>query len=97
MWGCIASDIIVRYCFDRGYGFLDAPDFRSPFIQALFDLLDGVHLVTQFPWVATIFNALPQKVAEAMQPGLKSVNDYNKVYGGLRCIIVSEILTASRK
>ncbi|KAK1144850.1 hypothetical protein N8T08_004863 [Aspergillus melleus] len=78
MWGCIASDIIVRYCFDRGYGFLEAPDFSSPFIQALFDLLDGVHLVTQFPWVATVFNALPEKVAEAMQPGLKSVNHYNK-------------------
>ncbi|KAE8154551.1 cytochrome P450 [Aspergillus avenaceus] len=78
MMGCVASDIIVRYCFDRGYGFLDAPDFKSPFIQALFDLLDGVHLITQFPWVATIFNALPQGLVEAMQPGLKSVNHYNK-------------------
>ncbi|KAE8355897.1 cytochrome P450 [Aspergillus coremiiformis] len=78
MMGCIASDIIVRYCLNRGYGFLEAPDFKSPFIQAIFDLLDGVHLVTQFPWVATIFNSLPQSVVETIQPGMKSVNNYNQ-------------------
>ncbi|THC99244.1 hypothetical protein EYZ11_001243 [Aspergillus tanneri] len=78
MWGCIASDIVVRYCFDRGYGFLEAPDFESPFIQALFDLLNDVHLVTQFPWIATVFNALPESIAEALQPGLRSVNHYNR-------------------
>ncbi|KAB8071863.1 cytochrome P450 [Aspergillus leporis] len=78
MMGCIASDIIVRYCLDRGYDFLEAPDFRSPFIQALFDLLDGVHLITQFAWVATVFNSLPQCLVEAMQPGMKSVNNFNQ-------------------
>ncbi|KAE8370766.1 cytochrome P450 [Aspergillus caelatus] len=78
MMGCIASDIIVRYCLNRGYNFFEAPDFKSPFIQALFDLLDGVHMITQFPWIATIFNSLPQGLVETLQPGLKSVNNYNQ-------------------
>ncbi|RAL03205.1 cytochrome P450 [Aspergillus ibericus CBS 121593] len=78
LWGCIAADIIVQYCFNEGYGFIDAPDFRSPFIQAMFDLLDVVHVVVQFPWVGAIINALPEKLVEAVQPGMKSVNHYNR-------------------
>lgn len=79
MWGCIASDIIVHYCFNDGYGFINAPDFRSVFIQAMFDLLDMVHVLVQFPWVGVIMNALPQKFVETMNPGLKSINHYNRV------------------
>ncbi|GKZ66598.1 hypothetical protein AnigIFM60653_002813 [Aspergillus niger] len=78
MWGCIASDIIVHYCFNDGYGFINAPDFRSVFIQAMFDLLDMVHVLVQFPWVGVILNRLPQKVVEAVNPGLKSINHYNR-------------------
>ncbi|RAH87352.1 cytochrome P450 [Aspergillus japonicus CBS 114.51] len=77
MWGCIASDIIVQYCFNRGYRFIEAPDFRSQFIQAMVDLLDVVHVVAHFPWVSTLMNALPEKVVEVFQPGMKSVNHYN--------------------
>lgn len=79
LWGCIAADIIVQYCFNDGYGFIDATDFRSPFIQAMFDLLDAVHVVVQFPWVGAVINALPEKLVEAVQPGMKSVNHYNRV------------------
>ena len=79
MWGCITSDSIVRYCFDQSYGFLDAPDFKSPFVQAMVDLLDGVHLVTQLPWVMTILNALPEHLLALIQPGMKSVHDFNHV------------------
>lgn len=79
MWGCIASDIIVHYCFNDGYGFINAPDFRSVFIQAMFDLLDMVHVLVQFPWVGVILNRLPQKFVEAVNPGLKSINHYNRV------------------
>ncbi|KAK1143049.1 hypothetical protein N8T08_007113 [Aspergillus melleus] len=77
MWGCITSDSIVRYCFDQSYGFLDAPDFKSPFVQAMIDLLDGVHLVTQFPWVMSILNALPESLVALIQPGMKSVHGFN--------------------
>ncbi|PYH94387.1 cytochrome P450 [Aspergillus ellipticus CBS 707.79] len=62
MWGCIASDVILRYCFNRGYGFIDAPGFRSQFIQALFDLLSQVHVV----------------IMEALQPKLKSVYHFSR-------------------
>lgn len=87
MMGCIASDIIVRYCVDRGYDFFEAPDFKSPFIQALFDLLDGVHMITQFPWVATLFNSLPQGLVETLQPGMKSVHHFHKVISNKRLFL----------
>ncbi|KAJ5691755.1 hypothetical protein N7462_001178 [Penicillium macrosclerotiorum] len=77
MWGCITSDSIVRYCFDQSYGFLDAPDFKSAFMQAMVNLFDGIHLVTQFPFVVTILNALPEHLLALIQPGMKYVHDFN--------------------
>ncbi|PLB40480.1 cytochrome P450 [Aspergillus candidus] len=80
VWGCIASDIIVQYCFGEGYGFLEAPEFRSPFIHALVDLLDGVHVVTQFPIVTELMNILPDWLVIMLQPRMKSViNFFNQL------------------
>lgn len=87
-WGCIASDIIVQYCFGEGYGFLEAPEFRSPFIHALVDLLEGVHVVTQFPIVTKLMNILPDWFVIMLQPRMKSVIHFFNVRRILPCIAV---------
>ena len=78
MWGCWTSDIIVDYCFERDYHFADQPRFRAFFTDAMVDLLDPVHFVTQFPWAIKLVNLLPELVTKILQPGMASVIQFNK-------------------
>lgn len=77
MWGCWTSDIIVDYCFERDYHFASQPRFRAFFTDAMVDLLDPVHFVTQFPWVVKLVNLLPERVITSLQPGMASVIKFN--------------------
>ena len=77
MWGCWTSDIIVDYCFERDYRFAEQPRFRAFFTDAMVDLLDPVHFVTQFPWVVKVMKCFPDSVVTAMQPGMASVIKFN--------------------
>lgn len=79
MWGCLTSDTIVEYCFDRSYRFIESPDFRAFFIDAMNDLLNGVHVVTQFPWIMRMLNCLPDRLVKILQPAMASVIDFNNV------------------
>lgn len=79
MWGCLTSDTIVEYCFDRSYRFIELPEFRAFFIDAMNDLLDGVHVVTQFPWIMPMVNCLPDSVVKKLQPAMASVMNFNNV------------------
>ncbi|KAL8983026.1 MAG: hypothetical protein Q9205_002616 [Flavoplaca limonia] len=77
MWGCWTSDIIVDYCFERDYHFAEQPRFRAFFTDAMVDLLDPVHFVTQFPWVVKLVNLLPESAVKYMQPGMATVIQFN--------------------
>ena len=79
MWSCWASDTIVGYLFERSYNFIDQPDFRASFTQAMVDLLEPVHFVTQFPTVIHMINALPESLVKILQPGMASVIEFNNV------------------
>ncbi|KAL8912792.1 MAG: hypothetical protein Q9171_002250 [Xanthocarpia ochracea] len=77
MWGCWTSDIIVDYCFERDYHFAEQPRFRAFFTDAMVDLLDPVHFVTQFPGIIKLVNLLPEPVVKFLQPGMASVIQFN--------------------
>ena len=77
MWGCWTSDIIVDYCFERDYHFAEQPRFRAFFTDAMVDLLEPVHFVTQFPWMVKLMNLLPEQVIKFLQPGMASVIQFN--------------------
>lgn len=79
MWGCFTSDTIVEYCFDQSYRFLESPDFRASFVDAMNELTKQVHVVTQFPWIMAIVNRLPDSMVKTLQPGMTSVIDFNNV------------------
>ena len=79
MWGCWTSDIIVGYLFERSYNFIDQPKFRASFTQAMIDLLEPVHFVTQFPMIIHMINALPESLIKVLQPGMASVIQFNNV------------------
>lgn len=79
MWGCLSSDTIVEYCFNRPYHFIELPDFRATFVKSMYDLMDGIHVASQFPWITSLFNSLPYSVVKILQPKMASVIAFNNV------------------
>ncbi|KAI9675999.1 MAG: hypothetical protein M1817_000742 [Caeruleum heppii] len=77
MWGCFTSDSIVEYAFERKYHFIDEPNLRAPFTDAMIDLCEPVHFVTQFPWAFKMMKMLPDSVVETLSPGMVAVNRFN--------------------
>ncbi|KAJ3941027.1 uncharacterized protein N0V96_008903 [Colletotrichum fioriniae] len=77
MWGCWTSDIINDYAFDKPHNFLDAPDFHASYTDAMVDLLEPVHYITQFPLVTNLFKMLPLAWVKAMSPQMGTVLDFN--------------------
>ncbi|KAI4148930.1 MAG: hypothetical protein LQ340_004868 [Diploschistes diacapsis] len=78
MFASYVADTVVAYCFENRYNWLEAPDFYCGFAEAMNSLLDNVHLVTQFPWVARILSALPDNLLAKLNPDMNVVNGFNK-------------------
>lgn len=79
-WGCLTSDTVVGYCFERSYNFLDMPDFKAPFPIAVEALVNAVHYATQFPWISTVMQWIPDSVIAILSPPMKSVISFDMVY-----------------
>lgn len=79
MWGCWTSDIINDYAFDKPHNFIDAPDFHASYTDAMVDLLEPVHYITQFPLATNLFKVLPLAWIKAMSPQMGTVMDFNNV------------------
>jgi len=79
MWGCFTSDSIVEYAFEQRYNFIETPDLRANFTDAMIDLLEPVHMVTQFPALFKTIGMLPDSVLEKASPQLAAVNNFNRV------------------
>ncbi len=79
MWGCFTSDSIVEYAFERQYHFIEEPNLRAPFTDAMMDLCEPVHYVTQFPWAFKLLKLLPDSTVEKLSPDMKAVNQFNNV------------------
>lgn len=80
-WGCLASDTVVGYCFERSYHFLDMPDFKASFPAAIEALVNTVHYATQFPWISTVSQWIPDSVLATLSPPMKSVIGFQRVCG----------------
>lgn len=62
MLSCLTSDIIMKFAFDRSYGFLDYPDFISPFTRAMSGLTGFSHYAIQFPLLPVLLSKVPDAV-----------------------------------
>lgn len=83
MWGCWATDVIVKYCFGFSKRFIETPDFRSPFHKSFADAEDMVHITEQFPILYSIMNLLPDNLLVWMEPKMSSIVEFNKVHAEL--------------
>lgn len=77
MWGCLSSDTIVGFAFERQYGFLDSPDFHSMLNEAMADLLEPVHWTVHVPMLSALLQALPDALVTRLQPQMASVLRFN--------------------
>ena len=78
-FSCWTSDNIVDYAFERNYNFVDAPKFRALFPDAMNALFGAVHYLTQFPWLVTMLNNLPESIVKSLQPNMGSYLQFIKV------------------
>ncbi|KAJ5954401.1 Cytochrome P450 [Penicillium viridicatum] len=53
---------VIEYCFERRYNFIRDPDFKAGLVVSLIDLLEGVHWITQFPWMVKTMYLLPDSL-----------------------------------
>jgi hypothetical protein len=67
----------MEYCFSKNHNFLDIPDFRSPFLEAVNNLETGVHVLVHFPWLLPIAKSLPEAILPAQ---VRLVFDFKKVW-----------------
>lgn len=70
---CLASDLIMEYCFARNYGFALEEDFNPDYMKALKGLTTGAHTFIAFPWLMKIMKTLPERLVEYIDPCLKAV------------------------
>ena len=61
-YGCFSGDVMMEYCFARNQNFLDIPDFRSPFLEAVSSLECATHLLMHFPWLLPLLKSLPESL-----------------------------------
>ncbi|KAL1642563.1 hypothetical protein SLS58_005331 [Diplodia intermedia] len=73
MWGCLASDVIVGFAFDRPSDFLDNPDFHSELNRCFGDMSEAVHLLTYIPYFARITQKLPVGLVKVLSPQVASI------------------------
>ncbi|KAI0970361.1 cytochrome P450 [Xylaria arbuscula] len=78
MWGAFNGDIVVGYCLEKSYDFIMKPDFRAEFSDAMVNLLDPVHFITQFPWMIRGFKLLPDWMITILSPSIASVHAFNE-------------------
>ncbi|KAI1817357.1 cytochrome P450 [Poronia punctata] len=78
MWGAFNGDVVVGYCLEGSYDFIKKPEFRADFSDAMVNLLDPVHFITQFPWMIKAFKLLPDWAVTILSPPMASVHAFNE-------------------
>ena len=76
---CLSADVITQFAFGQQHDFIDAAGFQTKFTTAVRSMEDLVHYTTQFPWLVTIGNLLPDSVMTYCLPMTKPVVQYQRV------------------
>ncbi|CAG8984003.1 hypothetical protein HYALB_00009012 [Hymenoscyphus albidus] len=78
MWGAMASDIITEIAFARPTDYSSAPNFISPFSQAIAEAVGASHVMTHFGILVTALNSIPDWALAILVPSFKPVLDFRK-------------------
>ena len=75
----LTVDIITNYAFGQPYGFMQDPDFRPQFLQAMEKISLGSHLNKQFGWLRPLMMSIPLWIVERLDPGNLELINMQKV------------------
>ncbi|ROV92588.1 hypothetical protein VMCG_08927 [Cytospora schulzeri] len=76
IWSSMTADVITELAFGRSKGFSDAPEFKSPFSQAMGNLAWAGHWNYHFGFLVTMMNWVPDRILGVLVPPFKPILDY---------------------
>jgi hypothetical protein len=76
---CFATDVVTEYCFANCYDTLSLPNFESPLILAMRNLMYSMHIMAHFQWLLTMLNALPEWLVGLLDPSMLTVFKFQRV------------------
>jgi hypothetical protein len=79
---CLATDVITLYALNHSWNLLDSPDFSSFWLETIQASEAAGHFLKHFPFMLSVFRALPHKVIAVMNPGMLMLLQWQKVSSG---------------
>lgn len=76
MWATMTADVITELAFARSTDFSAAPDFKSPYSQAMASSVFYAHHTTHFDWLRAAMNWMPDSVLGTLMPPFKPILEY---------------------
>ncbi|KAL8799393.1 MAG: hypothetical protein Q9182_005935 [Xanthomendoza sp. 2 TL-2023] len=69
----MTCDIITDYCFGKSTNYLSRQDYNAPFFEAIYTFCSFGYWYMHIGWLGPLMEALPNKVAANISPGLASL------------------------
>ncbi|KAJ5173752.1 Cytochrome P450 [Penicillium coprophilum] len=60
VFACFSADSILSLAFGDEPTFIDTPTWQTPFVEAMDALVKSTHLNSQFPFMVSVANAIPE-------------------------------------
>lgn len=78
MWGCMTADMIRELAFGLPPAFFSAPNFRSPFPEAMRSFAFMAHYTRHFQYIGYLFQQLPDAIVGRVAPIARPILDYRR-------------------
>ncbi|KAI0430941.1 cytochrome P450 [Xylaria sp. FL1042] len=78
MWACLTADMIRELAFALPPVCSSAPDFSSPFPEAMQSFVYVAHYTTHLQLLGSIFRRLPDSILGALAPVVRPILDYRR-------------------
>ncbi|KAI1165158.1 cytochrome P450 [Nemania serpens] len=92
-----AADVVTLYAFGRDFGYVDDPDFESPFVKAIRGFKSIAQPFAQFPWLARLLNGIPNCLIDFVQPSLSAVLEFKLYLDSLIQDVRQEFISTAGK
>ncbi|KAK7450776.1 trichodiene oxygenase [Colletotrichum acutatum] len=78
-YSCFTADIVSDYCFGQPFGFLQQPDWEPNFKEAVYAMLQMIHIMRHFPWTTWLMEAVPLRVIRKLSSKMGALAEQSKV------------------
>lgn len=78
VFACFTADSILSMAFGEDPSYIQTPTWQTPFVQALDTLVQSTHMNTQFPFMVSIANAIPEWLL-MLSPSFGPIVEFRRV------------------